>query len=701
MLQKLVFTLIICCMLIGYKSHAEITVSPKSQLANKPFVHPGMAQSRQDLDYMKQQALSGNEPWKSAFERLKRETSADFKPKPFAHVSVGPYGKNSIGGKELSESANAAYANAILWYITDDKVYARKAIEILNAWSNALWDFGGNNAKLNVGLTSFQFLNAAEILKCTKSGWGDPDIQQFKRLMLGVYYPTVKDFFTEANGNWDAAIINSLFCIGIFTDNHEIFDLALERFYHGPGNSGITKYIYPGGQIQETTRDWGHVQLGIGEFSKAVQVAWTQGIDLYSVADNRLAQGYEYTSKYLLGGKVHVYGQISERDKDSFRDIYESIYDHYIHEKNIKLPFTERVIQEKTRPKSSLALLTSIRYYPKQSLKNPTILSASEFIPFAGALEEATAPPPDGSVKVNPGESIQEALDKTAGTGRWVVLSKGIHELNATLQMPNNVTLAGQGKETILFLKPESQMTTIVNANKDMHAVVIRDLSIEGATSTEIQFDPNNERRKRSYMSAPSREGILFSADREHQMNHIRLENITIRNFTQNGLSVCGADQVMVKNCDIVGNGSNVVPGAGFHHNLRLNHVNEAEISNSRFDDSLWGSGVDISFSQNISVSNCEASRNKISGIRCTESKQITVTGCLSEGNDINGFSFDALMDGSDQITVKNNRVQYNKDGAIPVEKCKNCIFTDNKLIGNGLKNEMGNTTSKILAKAE
>jgi len=688
MLQKIVFTLIICSLLTTSWSHAENINDLIVQLSSKPFIHPGIAQSRQDLDYMKQQVLSGNEPWKSAFDRLKLETSLDFKPQPFAHVSVGPYGANSIGGKELFASANMAYDCAVMWYITEDNAYARKAIEILNAWSNVLWDFDGNNAKLNVGLTAFNFLNAAEILKCTDSGWNDADILQFKRLMLNVYYPTVKDFFTEANGNWDAAIINTLFCIGVFTENHEIFNSALDRFYHGSSNSGIIKYVYPGGQLQETTRDWGHVQLGIGEYSKAVQVAWTQGIDLYSIGDDRLAQGYEYTSKYMLGGKVHAYGRISERDKDSFRDIYESIYNHYLNVRKIELPYTERVIKEKTRAKSSLVLLTSLRAGSDLTTKNPSVFSPSEFIPLAGALEKATSQPPGGSIKVDPGESIQNALNSASGTGRWVVLSKGIYTLDASLKMPDDVVLAGQGNETILFLKPDLQMPTIVNANKKMHDVAIRDLLIEGASSTETPFDPNDARRKRSYMSAPSRGGILFLADQEHQMQNIRIENITIQNFTQNGLSICGADQIVIKNCNITGNGSNVVPGAGFYHNLHLSHTNKVEISNSRFDDSQWGNGVDILFSQDITISNCETSRNESSGIRCTENKQVTITNCLSEGNDANGFSFDAFMEGSDHILIKNNLIRNNKQRAIFKEKCYNFIPVNNQIIDNGIEDK-------------
>ena len=168
---------------------------------------------------------------------------------------------------------------------------------------------------LIAALTGQHFLNAAEILRYTYEGWEGDDIKAFEKLMLTVYYPYIQDFFTEANGNWDAAMIHTMLCIGIFTDRPDIFQRAAKRFYWGPNNGGITKYIYPNGQIQEATRDWPHVQLGLGELAKAAQVAWTQGMDFYQVADHRLALGFEYTAKYMLGEDVPVYGPFPRRWK--------------------------------------------------------------------------------------------------------------------------------------------------------------------------------------------------------------------------------------------------------------------------------------------------------------------------------------------------------------------------------------------------
>jgi parallel beta-helix repeat protein len=660
MCKKQIITLIsLFCCLYGVSAQKPFEYGLS---VTKPFIRPGMMQSREDLEYMKQQVLAGEQPWKDAFERLKNQATLDFEPTPYTHIFIGPYGSNNIGGRELNRNSKQAYDHALMWYITGNKAHADKTIEIINAWSYRLWDLDGNDAKLYVAQYGIPFLYAAEILKYSNSGWNEKDMEQFTRLVLTVFYPVVKDFFTEANGNWDACIMNIMLCIGIWTDNHEIFNRAIDRFCWGVGNSGITKYIYPTGQCQEVTRDWGHVQLGIGELARAAQVAWTQRVDLFGVADNRLAMGFEYTSKFLLGGEIPVFGVLSYRAKENFRDYYELVYYHYNQLKGIELPYTKEVVEKQTRPKSSIGILTGIRA-PKQqpANKQPITPDARAKMPSAtGALETAKANPPQGSVVIQPGQSIQEAIGKNKNSNKWIILAKGVHSLDKPLQMESGITLAGQGKESILFLNPEIETETIRNASNDMRDVTIRDLLIEGYIKTATANDPNQERRLRSYMSAPSRGGILFSADTDNQMQNIRFENVTVQNCTKNGVSVRGAANVQVINCDFSDNGSGVVPGAGFHHNLHLTHSSDCEIKNSRFDTSPWGNGINITFCSNVILSDNEAARNKLSGIRCADSKNIQVFRNLVEGNDESGILFDALMDGSKNITINENLSQNN-----------------------------------------
>ncbi|HEY6081904.1 MAG TPA: alginate lyase family protein, partial [Chitinophagaceae bacterium] len=255
------------------------------------FIHPGINQTAGDLAYMKKQVLTGKQPWAAAFERLKAAADTGFIVKPFTHVLRGPYGKPNIGGNELSKSADMAYNCALLWYITGDKSYADKAIKIINAWSSTLWDFDYNDAKLLAAWTGHVFCNAAELLRYTNSGWQQQDIDRFTNMLMTVYYPLIRFYFPQANGNWDGAIIHTIMAIAIFTDNRKMFNNAVDHFLHSPVNGSVFKYIYPSGQCQESMRDQGHVQLGLGEFAGAAQVAYTQGVDLFSIGNNRIALG--------------------------------------------------------------------------------------------------------------------------------------------------------------------------------------------------------------------------------------------------------------------------------------------------------------------------------------------------------------------------------------------------------------------------
>lgn len=637
--------------------------SPPPLIFPMHFVHPGMLQNKADLDYMKAKIKSGDQPWVAAYERLLEEASLDFEPNAYTHVIRGSYGRQGEGHRELTASAMEAYRHALLWYITDNPEHAEKAISIIAAWSEKLWDFDDNDAKLIAALTGQHFLNAAEILKYTYEGWENKDILAFEKLMLTVYYPNIREFFTEANGNWDAAMIHTLLCIGVFTDRPDIFQRAAEHFYWGPNNGGITKYIYPNGQIQESTRDWPHVQLGLGELAKAAQVAWTQGMDFYQVADQRLALGFEYTSKYMLGDKVPVYGVISTRGRGEFRDIYESVYHHYTLIKNTEMPYTEKAIQ-KTRPSSSWYFLVSQKAPFLSKVNRPSHAPLKSARPQTGALANPNQNY-EGALQVKPGESIQDALDNTSGTQKKVLLQKGIYRLDQPLLIPSETHLEGMGEETVLILDSEKAGLTIGNKDSVLDNVTISHLLVEGAGSVDPGTDPNQGRRVGARQSALRREGIVFSAEKEEQIQNIKLVNITVRNFTKHGVSIRGAENVQIIQCDFSDNGSNVVPGKGLHHNLHLTRVKNVKVIDGRYNTSPWGSGIHLSFGENIALSGNETARNKLQGIHITESKNILLENNLIEGNDRHGLFLDSWMEGTHEFDIKSNIFRNNSGMSI------------------------------------
>ena len=131
-------------------------------------------------------------------------------------------------------------------------------------------------------------------------------------------------------------MMHTLLSIAVFMDDKTMFDDAIHHFLTGPCNGSLLKYVHPSGQCQEMTRDMGHVQLGLIQFSGAARVAYTQGVDLFEVADKRLALGLEYAARWITGGEVHCYGPASERGRlrytsgfDWFLKLDDYLWNHF------------------------------------------------------------------------------------------------------------------------------------------------------------------------------------------------------------------------------------------------------------------------------------------------------------------------------------------------------------------------------------
>ncbi len=660
-----------------------LTAAAMTAPAQAAFVHPGITQNRAELEFMKQKVLAGAEPWKGAWERLRAASysSLDFRPQPFAHVIRGAYGKPKIGADELAGSATASYSHALQWYVTANPAHARKVIEIFNAWAPVLQDFQQNDAKLLAGWTGYSFCNAAEILRATDSGWEEQDIARFKQMLLGVYHPLLKDFFPEANGNWDAAIMSTLLAMGVFCDDREMFDRAVNHFIRGPVNGGITHYVYPSGQCQESTRDHAHTQLGLEWMAKAARIAWTQGVDLFNVADDRVALGFEYTAKYLSGEDVPAENTISRRER--FQDIYLPVFQHYHFEQGMEMPFTALAV-ERTIERASLSLLTMYRGPSttppaKRDAPRPSSIAAQ-----GGAMREPSAKAPAKAVVVvAPAESIQAALDAAQGQGGWVVLGQGVHTLSAALRVPSGVTLAGQGVGSVLWMAAKLTGPAIVNADDDLHDVTLRDFVLEGATTSSLPSDPNSARRARSRPTAPSRGGIRFIARNGKTLANLRLEHITVRNCTETGLIIESARQIVVDSCSFTDNGASVPPGPKSHHNVSLARVLGCRITDSRLNNSPAGSGVHLVASRDVMLSANEIARNVLPGIHASDTQGLDLRNNLIEGNEGGGLLLDAEGGACRRIEVLNNMARNNGGCGIEIQGAIEGTVRGNRLFEN------------------
>jgi hypothetical protein len=90
-------------------------VSIEARAAGAPFVHPGLMHSQADLALVRQKLAAGEEPWTSAWKRLRSDPIAGLRytPKPMAHVSAAPYGKDDVGASQMMRDASAAYQHYV------------------------------------------------------------------------------------------------------------------------------------------------------------------------------------------------------------------------------------------------------------------------------------------------------------------------------------------------------------------------------------------------------------------------------------------------------------------------------------------------------------------------------------------------------------------------------------------------------------
>jgi len=354
------------------KSFLTVLLNAFIFCSHAQFVHPGMMHNKQDLEFLKAKVKSGEKPWASLWKDLEAspEAALNWNPQPRKVIVVGFYSKPDSGATEFTRDGDAAYTLSLRYYVSGEKAYAQKSVDIINAWSYTLDSVTDGNKKLLVGMNGIKYLNAAEILKHSYKGWKKKDQKAFEKMILTVWYPLLQDFMPGYNGNWDAAIAQTVICIGIFCDRKDIFDLAYNQISKGASNGAINNYFNEWGQCQGSGRDQGHTQMGLGFLTNVCEIAWKQGHDLYSAYNNRLATGYEYTAKYMLGeevkyvkyknfqGKFVFTDSISSAGRGRFSPIYERAYHHYHDRMGMEMPYTFKALQKSRNEGQSRGFLS-------------------------------------------------------------------------------------------------------------------------------------------------------------------------------------------------------------------------------------------------------------------------------------------------------------------------------------------------------
>lgn len=345
------------------------TLEPRQMLA---FAHPGLLYTDADFDRMATKVAAQAEPWLSGYQALISNGYAqpDTNPRPLQTVIRGGAGQNF---NQMVIDIQRAYMLALRWKVSGNTVYADKAVEFLNAWQYTMTSLTGNADRyLAAGIYGYEWANIAEIMR-TYSGWSATDADNFGDWLVTHFYSLNHEFLLTHNGaaitnywaNWDLCNIASMMAIGVYTDDQAMYDEAIDYLNNGGGNGALDKFVYyvhDGnlGQWQESGRDQGHTVFGVSLVGPIMQMAWNQGLDLYSYDNNRFLAGAEYVAKYNLGydvpfeqyswgtgqnGTYSTQTVVSSASRGNAAPGYELVYNHYVNLLGIDAPYSQERVQ--------------------------------------------------------------------------------------------------------------------------------------------------------------------------------------------------------------------------------------------------------------------------------------------------------------------------------------------------------------------
>jgi len=331
------------------------------------FRHPGILVNQAQLDFIKTQVNAGKNPWLAAFNKASTSTyaSLSYTPHPWQTVDCSPSaGINQGCSDELSDS-DAAYTQALLWYITGNQQYAQNSVAIMNAWSSTLTGGHTNsNADLQAGWTGSLWPEAAEIIRATYNGWSATDITHLQNMLATQYVPNLINGAPCKNGNWELIITEALMNISVFNENPTWFNKAVSMWRarvpaymylssDGPTpvpppncSTSVTTYWnqtqFVDGLAQESARDFGHTFWGLAASVNTAETAFQQGIDLYAENAQRIMAALEFHD-YINNGGTPPSG-INLGPIGGNANTMEIVYNHYVNRRGNSMPQTAQQI---------------------------------------------------------------------------------------------------------------------------------------------------------------------------------------------------------------------------------------------------------------------------------------------------------------------------------------------------------------------
>ena len=382
------------------------------------FRHPGIGLTKEILDHARAQVMAGRDPWLFHFNKMaahghsaidvtcrNQKRKGSFEPDDDAFNS-----RSTL--RRLQGDGDKAYRQALMYYFTGDLQYRANAMNIIRVWSQMDPDkYDSFNAShIHSGYAVKYLVMAAELMRYTECSdaklvWTDQDTENLRKNIID---PGIRTFmysngwFMNQSGYPNAG---AMACY-IFLDDRKNYEKRVEWFTvnEDAPNKGWVYSIRdlfrkvkvnavtgerieePFVQLMEMGRDQAHAagdmeiavrtsRLMNAQGTKVDPVRGTvstaaNAVSAYEFLDNRLLEGADYVSRYMLGydtpwipspssigpnGEIQqIYYRLSDNYRGRIRDLgYWDIYYYFTYEKGMNLAevapyfheaFTKRVV---------------------------------------------------------------------------------------------------------------------------------------------------------------------------------------------------------------------------------------------------------------------------------------------------------------------------------------------------------------------
>ncbi|MBD3421779.1 MAG: hypothetical protein GF398_16820 [Chitinivibrionales bacterium] len=337
--------------------------------AQENFHHPGMLTGLWELTHMRMQTAEPSTPNAIAYETVLHDGRYSGMMSLSYRHSVTDTLKPKFS--EWKDDATACYLHALQWYITTDTAYARKVLEIVDAWgisATQVAEAKVSEYALHLGTGLTDFCKATEIVKHTWEDWNPQAEQRFTDMVQRILLGPIA--IRSGNNNIDYIRAAARMGFAVVIDSIEMFEHQIEWY-----RDAIESYSRDYGQIMEVCRDPQHAGMAMGGIARVCEIAWQQGIDLYSHLDNRVQEIFEHEA-ILRNGEIpeRIPTDFPNQQKNSDnRDLAceeywyaawargvgkvdpwgdEIVYNHYVNRKGLAMPQLQKRIAY-TRENSS------------------------------------------------------------------------------------------------------------------------------------------------------------------------------------------------------------------------------------------------------------------------------------------------------------------------------------------------------------